>query len=167
MTEAAPTLILYPVFAMFLLVTVVLLRMRSMRFAAVRKKEVSAVYYRAYQDGAEPDPPGDLLAGCVCVGLRRLAIRAHLRASHLEQRGRPIQRLLRERVCSPRDVVQSSGTTRPGGVARRADRRGFALVQGRHTRNKGMKERIRGWRVPARTCHSRAAALISLRTVAA
>lgn len=55
MTEAAPTLILYPVFAMFLLVTVVLLRLRSMRFAAVRKKEVSVGYYRAYQEGTEPE----------------------------------------------------------------------------------------------------------------
>lgn len=34
MAEAAPSLILYPVFAMCLFVTVVLLRMRSMRFAA-------------------------------------------------------------------------------------------------------------------------------------
>ena len=56
MAEATPTLILYPVFAMFLLVAVVLLRMRSMRFSAVRRKEVSAAYYRAYQDGTEPEP---------------------------------------------------------------------------------------------------------------
>lgn len=55
MTEAAPTLILYPVFAMFLLVAIVLWRMRSMRFAAVRTNEVSAEYYRTYQDGAEPE----------------------------------------------------------------------------------------------------------------
>ena len=44
MSDPAPTLILYPVFAMFLLVAIVLLRMRSMRFAAVRKREVSARY---------------------------------------------------------------------------------------------------------------------------
>jgi hypothetical protein len=56
MAEASPTLILYPVFAMFLLVAVVLLRMRSMRFAAVRRNEVSVKYYRAFQDGAEPEP---------------------------------------------------------------------------------------------------------------
>ena len=55
MTEATPTLILYPVFAMFLLVAIVLLRMRSMRFAAVRRKQVSAEYYRAFQDGVEPE----------------------------------------------------------------------------------------------------------------
>ena len=55
MGAPAPTLILYPVFAMFLLVAVVLLRMRSMRFAAVRRKEVSVGYYRAYQEGEEPE----------------------------------------------------------------------------------------------------------------
>jgi len=56
MTEPSPSLILYPVFAMFLLVAIVLLRMRSMRFAAVRRKEVSAEYYRAFQAGEEPEP---------------------------------------------------------------------------------------------------------------
>lgn len=56
MTGPAPTQILYPVFAMFLLVTIVLLRMRSMRFAAVRRKEVGIAYYRAFQDGTEPEP---------------------------------------------------------------------------------------------------------------
>jgi hypothetical protein len=56
MAEPSPTLILYPVFAMFLLVAVVLLRMRSMRFAAVRRKEVSPKYYRAFQGGEEPEP---------------------------------------------------------------------------------------------------------------
>lgn len=55
MAEPSPTLILYPVFAMFLLVAVVLLRMRSMRFAAVRRKEVRATYYRAFQGGEEPE----------------------------------------------------------------------------------------------------------------
>lgn len=55
MTEVSPTLILYPVFAMFALVTIVLLRMRSMRFAAVRRKDVSAEYYKTYQDGLEPE----------------------------------------------------------------------------------------------------------------
>ena len=56
MTEAPPNLILYPVFAMFLLVAIVLSRMRSMRFAAVRNKQVSADYYRAFQGGEEPEP---------------------------------------------------------------------------------------------------------------
>jgi hypothetical protein len=56
MSEAAPVHILYPIFAMFLLVTIVLLRMRSMRFAAVRKGEVSIRYYRAFQEGIEPEP---------------------------------------------------------------------------------------------------------------
>ena len=56
MTEPSPALILYPVFAMFLLVGVVLLRMRSMRFAAVRSGEVSVGFYRAYPEGGEPEP---------------------------------------------------------------------------------------------------------------
>jgi hypothetical protein len=51
----SPTLILYPVFAMVLLVYLVLMRMRSMRFAAVRNREISAEYYRAFQ-GEEPEP---------------------------------------------------------------------------------------------------------------
>ena len=55
MSNAAPNLILYPVFAMFFLVAVVLLRMRSMRFAAVRKREVNVRYYKAFQ-GEEPEP---------------------------------------------------------------------------------------------------------------
>jgi hypothetical protein len=56
MGAAPPNLILYPVFAMFLLVAVVFLRMRSMRFAAVRRQEVSVRYYRAFQEGSEPEP---------------------------------------------------------------------------------------------------------------
>jgi hypothetical protein len=56
MAAASPTLILYPVFAMFVLVAVVLLRMRSMRFSAVRRNEISARYYRAFQGGEEPEP---------------------------------------------------------------------------------------------------------------
>ena len=50
------TAILYPVFAMFLLVSLVLLRMRSQRFAAVRQREVPVEYYRAFQDATEPEP---------------------------------------------------------------------------------------------------------------
>ena len=42
MTDPSSARILYPAFAMFALVAIVLLRMRSMRFAAVRSGEVSA-----------------------------------------------------------------------------------------------------------------------------
>ena len=56
MDHPSPNLILYPVFAMVLLVAIVLLRMRKMRFAAVRRGEVSVKYYRAFQDGEEPEP---------------------------------------------------------------------------------------------------------------
>lgn len=52
---APPNAILYPVFAMFVLVAFVLLRMRSMRFAAVRRKEISAKYYRAFTGDEEPE----------------------------------------------------------------------------------------------------------------
>jgi len=55
MNDVAPNLILYPLFAMFALVAMVLLRMRRMRFAAVRSGEVSIKYYRAYQEGDEPE----------------------------------------------------------------------------------------------------------------
>lgn len=56
MTDSAQNLILYPVFAMFALVGFVLMRMRSMRFAAVRSREVSMRFYQAYHDGSEPEP---------------------------------------------------------------------------------------------------------------
>jgi len=56
MSEAAPTLILYPVFAMFLLVVLVFLRMRAMRFAAVRNQQVNIKYYRAFEGASEPEP---------------------------------------------------------------------------------------------------------------
>ena len=52
----SPTLILYPVFAMVLLVFLVLMRLRSVRFAAVRNREISATYYRAFQGEEEPEP---------------------------------------------------------------------------------------------------------------
>src|ERR1700693_4866523 len=55
MTHASPTLIFYPVFAMFLLVIVVLLDMGCMRIAAVRKGELSIKFFRAYADGNEPE----------------------------------------------------------------------------------------------------------------
>jgi hypothetical protein len=53
--EAPLNAILYPVFGMFLLVTIVFLRMRSARFAAVRKGDISVKYYRAFSEGEEPD----------------------------------------------------------------------------------------------------------------
>lgn len=56
MTAAPPNLILYPVFAMVLLVAIVLMRMRSMRFGAVRRNEIRAHYYRAFQGEDEPEP---------------------------------------------------------------------------------------------------------------
>jgi hypothetical protein len=55
MGSSSPNLILYPVFAMFLLVAIVLARMRRLRFAAVRSGAVSIKYYRAYQGGEEPE----------------------------------------------------------------------------------------------------------------
>ncbi|MGH7289754.1 MAG: MAPEG family protein, partial [Myxococcota bacterium] len=56
MPDAASNQILYPAFALFALTLFVLNRMRSMRFAAVRSGEVSAGFYRAFQDGSEPEP---------------------------------------------------------------------------------------------------------------
>jgi hypothetical protein len=41
----SPTPILYPAFAMLLLVFIVLNRMRSLRFAAVRNREISVEFY--------------------------------------------------------------------------------------------------------------------------
>jgi hypothetical protein len=54
--DPASNQILYPVFALFALVVFVLMRMRSMRFAAVRNREVSVRFYQAFQDGSEPEP---------------------------------------------------------------------------------------------------------------
>ena len=56
MPDPASNQILYPVFALFALTIFVLMRMRSMRFAAVRSREVSVGFYRAFQDGVEPEP---------------------------------------------------------------------------------------------------------------
>jgi hypothetical protein len=55
MTDPSPTVILYPLFAMVLLVAIVLLRLRSMRFAAVRSGTMRAEFYRAYPEGGEPE----------------------------------------------------------------------------------------------------------------
>jgi hypothetical protein len=56
MNDLAAVQILYPMFAMFVLVQIVLLRMRSLRFAAVRKGEVPVGYYKAFQGADEPEP---------------------------------------------------------------------------------------------------------------
>jgi hypothetical protein len=53
--EAPLKLILYPMFAMFFLVVVVFLRLRSLRFAAVRQGEISVTYYRAFTGEDEPE----------------------------------------------------------------------------------------------------------------
>ena len=53
--EAPLNYILYPTFALFFLVTLVFLRMRSLRFAAVRRNEVSVKYYRAFTGDEEPE----------------------------------------------------------------------------------------------------------------
>ncbi len=55
MAAPDPTLVLYPVFAMVALVGIVLLRLRSLRFAAIRSGEVSADFYRAFPEGGEPE----------------------------------------------------------------------------------------------------------------
>lgn len=47
--------ILYPTFAMFALVQIVLLRMRSLRFAAVRANQITVDYYRTFQGAEEPE----------------------------------------------------------------------------------------------------------------
>ena len=55
MSEVAPNLILYPVFAMFFLVAGVLARMAQLRVGAVGSGEMNVRYYRAYQGGEEPE----------------------------------------------------------------------------------------------------------------
>jgi hypothetical protein len=55
MSEVAPNLILYPLFAMFFLVAGVLARMAQLRVGAVGSGEMNVKYYRAYQGGEEPE----------------------------------------------------------------------------------------------------------------
>jgi len=51
-----PYAILHPVFAMFLLVILVLLRLTYLRLSAVDRREISAAHFRHYrQDGTETD----------------------------------------------------------------------------------------------------------------
>lgn len=52
----SPTVILYPQFAMFALVAIVLMRMRTLRFAAVREGRLSVGYFRAYEGEVVPPP---------------------------------------------------------------------------------------------------------------
>ena len=56
MDGTSPTLILYPAFAMVALTLGVLFRMRSLRFAAVRRGEVPIEFFKAYPEGGEPEP---------------------------------------------------------------------------------------------------------------
>ena len=56
MNEIDAVQILYPIFALFVLVQIVLLRMRSMRFAAVRANQVPLGYYKTFQGAEEPQP---------------------------------------------------------------------------------------------------------------
>jgi len=53
---AKPTLILYPVFVMFLLVTGVLSRMGWLRIGGVLRGTVDVEFYRTYDRGEEPEP---------------------------------------------------------------------------------------------------------------
>ena len=50
------TPILYAAFPMIALVFFVLNRMRTMRFAAVRNREIGAGFYKAFQGEEEPEP---------------------------------------------------------------------------------------------------------------
>jgi hypothetical protein len=54
MTSQTP--ILYPAFPMVALVFFVLNRMRTMRFAAVRDREIGAEFYKTFQGAEEPEP---------------------------------------------------------------------------------------------------------------
>lgn len=55
MPDPASNQILYPCFAMFALVAVVLARMAVLRFGAVRRGEMDPRYYKTYQGGEEPE----------------------------------------------------------------------------------------------------------------
>lgn len=50
----SPAVILYPQFAMFVLAALVLMRMRTLRFAAVREGRLSVGYFRTYEGEAAP-----------------------------------------------------------------------------------------------------------------
>ncbi len=55
MSLTNPTLILYPSFAMFFLVALVLTRMGFVRVTAVRTGEIDMRYYRTFSEGEEPE----------------------------------------------------------------------------------------------------------------
>ena len=55
MPDPADNQILYPVFAMFALVAMVLARMGALRFGAVSRGEMDPRYYKTYQGGEEPE----------------------------------------------------------------------------------------------------------------
>lgn len=50
----SPSVILFPQFAMFALVALVLMRMRTLRFGAVREGRLTVDYFRAYDGEVEP-----------------------------------------------------------------------------------------------------------------
>jgi hypothetical protein len=55
MNAPARTAILYPIFAMVVLVAVVFVRMGRARFGAVRRGEMNPRFYRTYSEGEEPE----------------------------------------------------------------------------------------------------------------
>jgi hypothetical protein len=55
MSDAAAARMLYPSFAMFLLVAVVLFRLAKLRVGGVGRGEVDVGFYKTYQQGEEPE----------------------------------------------------------------------------------------------------------------
>lgn len=55
MSDPNPNLILYPVFAMFLLTAAVLAHMARMRVGALSRREMSIDFYKTYDRGEEPE----------------------------------------------------------------------------------------------------------------
>jgi len=55
MAEVSPTLILYPLFAMFFLTAAVLARLAQLRVSGIGKGDVDMGFYRTYDRGEEPE----------------------------------------------------------------------------------------------------------------
>jgi len=55
MTDPSANQILYPLFAMFVLVAMVFVRLGRLRFGAVRSGQMSPGFYKTYDDGQEPE----------------------------------------------------------------------------------------------------------------
>lgn len=53
--EVSPTMILYPVFALFLLTMLVLFHLGSLRINAIRSRQISIKFFRAYAGNDEPE----------------------------------------------------------------------------------------------------------------